>query len=88
MKEIWKFIAKVNRPGANSVIKEITSKFPTLAQFPEMGRARDDLLLYLRSFAVKNYLILYQPNPQGVEILRVVHASRDIAKIFDDMVGQ
>jgi toxin ParE1/3/4 len=53
-----------------------------------MGRTRNDLLLYLRSFAVKNYLILYQPNAQGVEILRVVHASRDMAKIFDEMVGE
>jgi toxin ParE1/3/4 len=87
MQEIWKFIAKVNRQAANNMIQEIASKFPMLAQFPEMGRPRNDLLLYLRSFAVKNYLILYQPNPQGIEILRVVHASRDIEKIFDDMVG-
>jgi toxin ParE1/3/4 len=88
MREIWKFLAKVNCLNADSLIKEITSKFFTLAQFPEMGRPRNDLLIYLRSFAVKNYLILYQPNSQGVEILRVVHGSRDIAKIFDDMVGE
>jgi toxin ParE1/3/4 len=88
MKEIWKFLAKINRTGATSLIKEITSKFPTLAQFPEMGRPRNDLLIYLRSFAVKNYLILYQPSPQGIEIFRVVHGSRDIAKIFDDLVGK
>ena len=88
MREIWKFVSKVNRLGADNLIKEITSKFSTLAQFPEMGRPRNDLLLYLRSFAVKNYLILYQPNPQGIEIFRVVHGSRDIAKIFDDLVGK
>lgn len=88
MREIWKFLAKLNRPSADSLIMEITSKFSTLAQFPEMGRPRNDLLLYLRSFAVKNYLILYQPNPIGIEILRVVHGSRDITKIFDDMVGE
>jgi toxin ParE1/3/4 len=88
MREIWKFISKVNSLSADKLIEEITSKFSILAQFPEMGRTRNDLLLYLRSFAVKNYLILYQPNAQGVEILRVVHASRDMAKIFDEMVGE
>jgi toxin ParE1/3/4 len=36
----------------------------------------------LRYFPVKNYLILYRQLADGVEIMRVVHGSRDLGALF------
>ncbi|WP_244443170.1 type II toxin-antitoxin system RelE/ParE family toxin [Bradyrhizobium sp. Ai1a-2] len=50
---------------------------------PRAGRAREDLAPKLRSFPVGNYLIFYVPVPDGIEVVRVMHARRDIDA--DDM---
>jgi toxin ParE1/3/4 len=53
-----------------------------LADFPNMGTARDDLIKGLRSHAVGNYLIFYFPLEDGADIVRVLRGSRDIEKLF------
>lgn len=73
---------------AKKLLTEISKKFFLLLQYPEMGRERNDLILYMRSFVVKDYLIFYLPTSYGIEIVRVIKASRNLSKIFDDMVGQ
>ena len=58
--------------------------FALLATQPNMGwqpRLRDPELKYLRVFRVRGFeriLILYMPSADGVEILRVVHGSRNL----------
>ena len=49
-----------------------------------MGRLRDELAPFLRSFPVKNYLIFYRPIDEGIEIVRILHGSQDIETIFPD----
>ncbi|MEH2142399.1 type II toxin-antitoxin system RelE/ParE family toxin [Nostoc sp.] len=53
-------------------------------KFPKMGRLRDELAPFLRSFPVKNYLIFYCPIDEGIEIVRILHGSQDIETIFQD----
>jgi toxin ParE1/3/4 len=36
----------------------------------------------LRSFPVGDYLVFYREADQGIEIVRVLHGSRDIAALF------
>lgn len=83
LREIWAYVAEHNTEAANKLIKEITSKFAFLRDFPHMGREQDRLLVNLRSFLVRDYFIFYQPFEGGVEILRVLHGSRDIEGIFE-----
>lgn len=83
LREIWAYVAEHNAEAASKIIKEITGKFAVLRDYPEMGRKQDSLLVNLRSFVVRDYFIFYQPFDDGVEILRVLHASRDIASIFE-----
>ena len=58
--------------------------FSLLATQPEMGwhcRLKAPGVESLRVFRVSGFermLILYRPRPDGVEILRVVHGSRDL----------
>jgi toxin ParE1/3/4 len=55
---------------------------------PEMGwhaRLKNPLLASLRVFRVTNFekmLVLYLPSSHGVEILRVVHGSRNIMALL------
>src|SRR5947209_12442947 len=86
--EIWSFVAGRDAEAADRLIDSISSRFDHLLAYPEAGRARHDLLVNLRSFPVKNYLIFYQPTDDGIEIFRVLHGSRDIRQAFDEMVDE
>jgi len=83
LREIWAYVAENNPEAASKLIKEITRRFAILRDHPQMGREQDKLLVNLRSFVVKNYFIFYQPFDGGIEILRVLHGSRDIGSIFE-----
>jgi toxin ParE1/3/4 len=83
LKEIWAYVAENNPEAAGRLIKEITRRFAILRDYPHMGREQDRLLVNLRSFVVKNYFIFYQSSEGGIEILRVLHGSRDIGSIFE-----
>ena len=83
LKGIWAYVAQHNEEAASKLIKEITGKFAVLSDYPQMGREQHKLLVNLRSVAVKGYIIFYQPLENGVEILRVLHGSRDVESIFE-----
>lgn len=80
--EIWDYIADDNENRADAFVDLIDQKFQELASHPNMGRSRDELAQGLRSFPVGRYVIFYRPMPEGVEIIRVLHGSRDLNAIF------
>jgi toxin ParE1/3/4 len=83
LEAIWQYVAQHQVEAANRLIEEIFKKFSTLRDHPYIGRQRDDLLINLRSFVVRNYLLFYQPVEDGIEVLRVIHGSRDIEGLFE-----
>ena len=86
LEEIWNFVAERDVEAADRLIESITDRFDHLLVYPEASRARHDLLVNLRSFPVKNYVIFYQPTNDGIEIFRVLHGSRDIQGEFDSLI--
>lgn len=70
--------------AAERFLNKINEKCRTLANFPNMGRRRDELAPSLRSFPVDDYLIFYRPVEGGIEILRVVSGYRDLDALFLD----
>ena len=86
LQAIWDFVAVRDADAARRLAQSITDKFKFLLAFPETGRLRHELLLELRSFPVGRYIIFYQQTAEGVEILRVLHGSRDVPGAFDDMM--
>jgi len=48
-----------------------------------MGRARDELASGVRSFPFGRYVVFYAPLDDGIDIVRVLHGSRDIDAIFN-----
>lgn len=77
---IWDYIAADDPEVAERCLRQIDAQFRKLARSPFIGRDRKDLAVRLRSFAVGNYAIFYQPfdGSDGVEIVRVVEGHRDI----------
>jgi toxin ParE1/3/4 len=48
-----------------------------------MGEVRDDLGPNIRIFAFrKNYIVLYRPLDDGIDVLRVFHTARDYPRLF------
>jgi toxin ParE1/3/4 len=57
---------------ADRFLTRLDAKFAKIAQFPNLGRQRNEILPGLRSFSIDQYLILYIPVDQDVDILRIV----------------
>lgn len=83
LQEILDYVSQYSPAAANKLIKEIVSKFALLRDNPYAGVEQNRLLVNLRSFVVRNYFIFYQPFDDRVEVLRILHSSRDIESIFE-----
>ncbi len=82
--DIWDYIASNSIQNADRFVDRIYELCQkTLAYQPLMGRSREELVPKLRSFPVGNYVIFYRPISDGVEIVRVLHGSRDIESLFE-----
>jgi toxin ParE1/3/4 len=80
--DIWWYIAQDNPDAADRLLDAIDERCNLLAQFPLVGTSRDELIPGLRSTPVGSYLVFYLPLDDGIEVLRVLHASRDIDSLF------
>lgn len=70
---------------ADRFLNKLDAKFAKIAQFPNLGRQRDEILPGLRSIPMDKYLILYMVIEQNVEIFRVVNGYRDLSALFTDV---
>jgi toxin ParE1/3/4 len=70
--------------AAERILKKINQKCINLADFPNMGRRRDELAPALRSFPMEQYLISYCLMEGGIEIVRVVSGYRDLEALFTE----
>ena len=82
LEEIWFHIAQSNSRAADRLSAKFVDKYQTLLRFPEMGTVCEQLGPGLRYFAVGNYAIFYRPIETGIEIVRVLHAARDLMRLF------
>lgn len=78
LNSIWSFVAADNEKAADKLLDRIGRALTMLAQNPQAGRERADLLAELRSFTVGNYTIFYFPKSDGIEVVRVLHGRQDI----------
>jgi toxin ParE1/3/4 len=82
MWEILLHVARDSEDAAFRLIDSIDERFELLARFPGAGPERPELAPELRSFPVGNYLILYKPLDDGIEVMRVVHGARNLRRLF------
>jgi toxin ParE1/3/4 len=78
--DIGNFIARDSPAGAARFIARLEEHCQILAAHPLLGRPRDELAPELRSLAYRRYVIFYRALADGAEIVRVLHAARDIRR--------
>lgn len=79
--EIWTYIAEDNPANATQFLRKIEAKCLMLLNHPLSGKDRSELLRGMRSLPVGNYIIFYRTASESLEIVRVLHAARDISSI-------
>jgi plasmid stabilization system protein ParE len=84
--EIWTYIARDNLEAANRVEEAVYEACGFLAEGPLRGKTREDLTrLPLRFWTVQsfpNYIIVYDPATKPLQVIRILHGSRDILAIL------
>ncbi|MGY4396942.1 toxin ParE1/3/4 [Sphingomonas sp. UYAg733] len=85
LEAIGDWIAQDNPHRALSFVDMLRDRCLSLAsrprRFPEVRRFGD---ISLRKSAVRGYLIFYIVGPDTVEVVRIVHGSRDWVSIFSE----
>lgn len=81
--EIWLYIAIHDEAAANWLLDAIDAKSATLSHYPNAGPARSELGPELRSLSVPPFILYYRVAGEIVEIVRVIHAARDVSAIIN-----
>jgi toxin ParE1/3/4 len=77
---IWRYSAdEFGETRADRYLRRLNDVISYLAQQPLMGRLRPEIEEGIRSFAVEFHLIFYIILDDGIELVRVLHGSQDIA---------
>ena len=80
--DIWVYIAEDSPVNADHYVDRLYDKGALLSENPEIGTERPELMAELRCFPVDHYVLFYRQQSNGIELVRVLHASRDINSIF------
>ena len=82
--EIFDYIAEDSIDAAQRVRAEVYDAMRKLARSPGLGHKRPDLTnRELLFWTVYSYLVIYQPNTKPVNIIAVLHGSRDVNKLLE-----
>lgn len=80
--ELSTYIATDRPRAAKNWANRVDEVFVRLSEYPGLGRERPDLGEDLRSFPIMSGVIIYRRLSDGVEIVRVLHESRDLRAQF------
>ena len=82
--EIWEYIAQDNLDAADCVAEEIRAEIRMLAQNLGLGHYRTDLANEpLKFWRVYTYLIIFRPETQPLEIVRILSEYQDLKRILE-----
>jgi toxin ParE1/3/4 len=80
LEDIFDHISKDNPPAAVEYVDKLKESCNLIAEFPEIGVLRQEIAPSIRCLPVLRYLIFYRSKADVVEIVRIVHSSRDYRK--------
>jgi toxin ParE1/3/4 len=83
LEEIWLHVALDDPAAADGLLDQLGHACALLADNPALGRERAELAPGLRSFvALRAYVLFYRPVGPDIELVRVLHAARDVEALF------
>lgn len=81
--QAWEYVAETNPEAADRLRDNLYDAMQKLADMPGMGHVRLELADSRHRFwFVRPYLILYRPDTNPLQILRVLHGARDIENLL------
>jgi len=82
--DIWNYLADDNLEATDRVLLGLEKAMNKLAKRPGVGHLREDLAdRRHRFFLVYSYLIAYRQETKPLQIIRVMHAARDIQTLLE-----
>ncbi len=82
LEEIYRYIAQDNTAAADKHRQRLEKLCLALVDHPRMGMKRDEIQPGLRSLAEGSYIIFYRSDAGGIQVVRVLHGSRDAQRAF------
>ena len=81
---IWEYVARRSQSAeiADRLIDAIDDTARTYAGQPNLGIRRPDLAKDVRCFVVKGYVVFFIGAIDGIEVIQLIHGSRDIPVHF------
>ena len=76
-------LRKWGRRQTIAYLEALDDRFAWLAEYPDIGRARPDILPELRSFREGSQIIFYRARGTIIEIIGVPHMSMDLDSYFE-----
>ena len=80
--DIWKYIAEDSPVNAVRFLRKLSDKYHWPTEHSEAGINRDDLLPNLCGFPFAKYMLYYRVTDNTLELVRVLHGSRDLGLVF------
>jgi toxin ParE1/3/4 len=84
LRQIWVYVAERNFTAADKLWDQLQNAFNLLSMNRFMGEAVGNVT-GVRQFSVGNYVIFFRPLPNGIRLIRVVHASRDTHSVIEEL---
>lgn len=81
--DLWAYIAANNPDAADRLVDAVLEGSRMHVRFPNMGQNRDEIRPGLRCFVVSPYVVFYRPVEDTIEVFRILHGARDIARIIE-----
>jgi toxin ParE1/3/4 len=81
LQDIKEYIAQDKPKAAREYMKTLKQRCQTLAEMPTLGVCSENYC-GLYKFPEGNYLIFYRPSEKGIEVIRILHGSREVLKIL------
>lgn len=89
---IWWFIQEDSAEAADQVESEIISTCRRLAGYPSIGHKRRDItplpVLFWTIPKYPNYIIVYRPQTKPLQVIAILHGSRNLKEILKDRQPQ
>jgi toxin ParE1/3/4 len=79
---IQDFIAASSPHTAARFVERIEALCRSIADAPDMGRPRDELVSGLPSVPIGSYVVFYRTLGDAIQIVRVVHGYRNLWALF------
>ncbi len=79
--DIWLFIAGDDQEAADRWVDRLEASLTLWASQPLIGRKRDELQPRLHSMAFGRHVVFYEPLADGIDVVRVLHGTRDLGPL-------